>query len=64
MIYQMLGKLDARFTFETILQSVYQTISLKDLPRGEMTVKTAEMLMVYQSEKNRHESIKEAEKPE
>lgn len=62
LIFQMLDKTDEKYTVENVLTSVYHTRSLKELPREQMTVKTAEMVMIYQSEKIRADDTKEADK--
>jgi hypothetical protein len=64
LIFAMLGTSDTRYGFEKMLSAFHQTAALKDLPREEMTVKTGEMVMVYQSEKSRADAIREVDKPE
>lgn len=63
-IFQTLGRLDERHPFEKVLPVVYQVGGLQELSPNVMTVKTAEMVSVYQSEKHRAEAIKEADRRE
>lgn len=62
LVFDILARPDTRYGFEAMLRAFHQTAGLKDLPTDQMTVKTAEMVTVYQSEKSRQEAIREANK--
>ena len=64
LIFEMLGFADTRYGFEKMISIFHQTAALEHLPPERMTVKTAEMMMIYRSEKSRADAIREADKPD
>lgn len=46
------------YRFDKVLNTLYEVRNLEDLPKEKMSVKTANFLSVYLSEKNLHSDIK------
>lgn len=59
-LFKAIGARSAKFRFEKMLGVMFFTANSEEMPKDKMSVKTAELLTVYLSEKTRAENIKEA----